>query len=235
MSGVQDPSPLWRTIRNLQRRMRNLETSARMSNGSIGPQGQLKGIDQDENVRFILGKLNETGDYGVELFDRNGMTQLISTGDIIKAQHIIIVQPDATMSALDIRSLSGSWINNLVNIYDWNGLVQTAIKYTGQIVSSLPIYGTALFEAQPRVSLDVQINGIQFGPGGDVPPDIQLQWIATGTLAVGANQLIVSGRGPTSSRPLLPACGAMWYDTTLMKPIWGDPSNQWRDATGTLV
>jgi hypothetical protein len=45
---------------------------------------------------------------------------------------------------------------------------------------------------------------------------------ATGTIA--------TGHGPREARPVNPAIGAMWFDTTLHMPLWWD--GVWRDAMG---
>lgn len=48
--------------------------------------------------------------------------------------------------------------------------------------------------------------------------------------------LLATGYGATGSRPSASTvgAGAMYFDTTLNKPIWSDGTN-WRDATGTTV
>lgn len=51
-----------------------------------------------------------------------------------------------------------------------------------------------------------------------------------------AGTAVVTGSGPTANRPA-PAtakAGAMFYDTTIAKPIWSDGAT-WRDAMGTAV
>lgn len=50
------------------------------------------------------------------------------------------------------------------------------------------------------------------------------------------NSLIkrLSGNGPTTGRPKGPVVGQMFYDTTLLKPIWWNGS-VWKDANGTTV
>jgi hypothetical protein len=49
-------------------------------------------------------------------------------------------------------------------------------------------------------------------------------------------QALQSGRGPTPARPPAAAAGpgAVFYDTTLRRPIWSDGA-VWTDATGAPV
>jgi hypothetical protein len=53
---------------------------------------------------------------------------------------------------------------------------------------------------------------------------------------VKAGSAVITGSGATGSRPnaVTLGAGAMFYDTTLSKPIWSD-GTVWRDATGTTV
>jgi hypothetical protein len=53
---------------------------------------------------------------------------------------------------------------------------------------------------------------------------------------VRAGTAVVTGAAATASRPnaVVAGAGAMFYDTTLSKPIWSDGTN-WKDATGTTV
>lgn len=62
---------------------------------------------------------------------------------------------------------------------------------------------------------------------------VQRGSLLSGSTYKGALQ---SGTGVTGSRPSASTCGAgaMWYDTTLSKPIWSD-GTVWRDAAGTAV
>ncbi|WP_420140143.1 hypothetical protein [Sphingomonas sp.] len=43
------------------------------------------------------------------------------------------------------------------------------------------------------------------------------------------------GQGVSAERPKNPVIGQPFYDITLAKPIWWSPSNDWRDASGTVV
>lgn len=60
--------------------------------------------------------------------------------------------------------------------------------------------------------------------------------IHAGGLELSTTGVLRSGRAATGSRPTAaPAgAGAMFYDTTLSKPIWSDGTN-WKDATGAIV
>jgi hypothetical protein len=66
--------------------------------------------------------------------------------------------------------------------------------------------------------------------------DVTLERTAAGTVGVGAGHAIRTGRAVTASRPSASTVGsgAMFYDTTLSKPIWSDGTT-WKDATGTAV
>jgi hypothetical protein len=79
-------------------------------------------------------------------------------------------------------------------------------------------------------------NGkFQWGAGAGTF-DVSLERTAAGTLGVGAGHAIRTGRAVTGSRPSASTvgAGAMFYDTTLSKPIWSD-GTVWRDAAGTSV
>jgi Pectate lyase superfamily protein len=71
---------------------------------------------------------------------------------------------------------------------------------------------------------------------GSASADVTLERTAAGTIGVGAGHAIKTGRAVTGSRPSASTVGegAMFYDTTLDKPIWSDGTN-WKDATGTTV
>jgi hypothetical protein len=104
-------------------------------------------------------------------------------------------------------------------------------------------FGTATTQAMvQRVTGDTQdrfarlANGqMRWGPG-DAAADVTMERISSGTLGVGAGHSIRTGRAATGSRPSASTVGsgAMFYDTTLSKPIWSDGA-AWRDATGTSV
>jgi hypothetical protein len=66
--------------------------------------------------------------------------------------------------------------------------------------------------------------------------DVTLERTAAGTIAVGAGHAIRTGRAATGSRPAAATVGsgAMFFDTTLGKPIWSTGS-AWVDATGATV
>ena len=71
---------------------------------------------------------------------------------------------------------------------------------------------------------------------GSAAIDVTFERTAVGTVGVGAGHAIRTGRAVTGSRPAAATVGsgAMFYDTTLSKPIWSDGTN-WKDATGTTV
>lgn len=73
-------------------------------------------------------------------------------------------------------------------------------------------------------------SSLLFGAAGDV----QLSRTAASVLSLGADDVIRTGRNVTASRPSASTvgAGAMFFDTTLAKPIWSDGTN-WKDATGT--
>ena len=61
---------------------------------------------------------------------------------------------------------------------------------------------------------------------------------STGSVAVGSGDAFQTGRGATGSRPTASThgVGAVWFDTTLNKPIWVNAAGTgWVDATGTAV
>ncbi len=75
-------------------------------------------------------------------------------------------------------------------------------------------------------------KSIFFGPADDV----RLYRLAADALAIDVADTFTTGRNVTASRPSASArgAGAMFYDTTLGKPIWSNGTN-WRDAAGTVV
>jgi len=66
--------------------------------------------------------------------------------------------------------------------------------------------------------------------------DVTLGRVAAGTLGVGAAHCLRTGKAVTASRPsaVTVGAGAVFYDTTLVEPIWSD-GTVWRDAAGTAV
>lgn len=66
--------------------------------------------------------------------------------------------------------------------------------------------------------------------------DVVMGRKAAGCIGVGDGHVIRTGRGATASRPSASTvgAGAMFYDTTLSKPIWSDGTS-WKDATGSAV
>lgn len=75
-------------------------------------------------------------------------------------------------------------------------------------------------------------------PPTDPPANLWIDFlkVEAGRVPTGASQsrLIFGNWGPRSQRPEFPATGEMWYDTTLLKPIWFDGTS-WRDATGAIT
>lgn len=76
---------------------------------------------------------------------------------------------------------------------------------------------------------------LEWGNGADVQ-DTELSRTAVGTLGVGADDCLRTGRAVTASRPsaVTVGSGGWFYDTTLSKPIFSD-GTVWRDAAGTAV
>lgn len=81
-----------------------------------------------------------------------------------------------------------------------------------------------------------RIDGRMQWSSGTAAIDVTLERTAVGTVGTGAGHAIRTGRAVTGSRPSAATVGngAMFYDTTLSKPIWSDGTN-WKDATGTTV
>lgn len=67
-------------------------------------------------------------------------------------------------------------------------------------------------------------------------PDTSLSRQSAKVVGVAADHCLRTGRNVTGSRPVATAvgAGAVFYDTTLSKPVWSD-GTVWRDAAGTVV
>lgn len=80
------------------------------------------------------------------------------------------------------------------------------------------------------------------GPGGEAgaifgsAQDVVFYREAANVAALGADDVLKTGRAVTGSRPAAATVGegAQFYDTTLDIPIWSDGTN-WRNAAGTVV
>lgn len=79
----------------------------------------------------------------------------------------------------------------------------------------------------------VKLNSASLYPVTDNTHDLGIN--ATRWRHIRARQTVITGTGATGSRPAAATgAGAMWFDTTLGKPIWSD-GTVWRDAAGTAV
>lgn len=83
---------------------------------------------------------------------------------------------------------------------------------------------------------DGQLAWASGGNAGVDALDVTLNRSAPGTLSTGAANAFRTGRGPTSSRPsaAVVGTGAMYFDTSLNKPIWSD-GYRWCDALGQSI
>ncbi|MHC1560536.1 hypothetical protein ACR9E3_16390 [Actinomycetospora sp. C-140] len=91
---------------------------------------------------------------------------------------------------------------------------------------------------EPGMRLTLGADGsLAWGDGATYVPTARLfAGAAPGVLSMPPGQALQSGRGPTPARPPAAAVGpgAVFYDTTLRRPIWSDGA-VWTDATGAPV
>jgi len=147
------------------------------------------------------------------------------------------VQFDDIYSPLSYQTAVTNDETKLFNRSDYNGMTLGDGGYYQSRKSAndriLKFYtGT---DANERFSIDGQ--GIcRWGAGGGSATDVALLRTVPNCLEVGADDCLRTGRNTTANRPSAASVGAgsMFYDTTIIKPIWSDGTN-WRDAAGTLV
>lgn len=129
-------------------------------------------------------------------------------------------------------------------------------RFTGSQLS-----GKQRTDTEDRLRLDFTNGRLYAGPGGATAPVVYLSG-GTGGLVVNGGNLymdndntrdigstsslrpryvrvgtaVVTGSAATASRPnaVTAGVGAMFYDSTLKKPIWSDGTT-WRDSAGTAV
>lgn len=130
------------------------------------------------------------------------------------------------------------WGTGMTAVTDWGPLVLTGVKTKQDIVldSTLAkVFVTGVlftdvagaFRADNGASLATQLAGFWYdGTSGSNTPKFFSQ--TPGAMKVGSS---TTGNRPSAT---LYAAGAMWYDTTLNKPVFTDGTN-WRDASGSVV
>jgi hypothetical protein len=68
-----DPNDLGALLSDYERRLHNLETASGLTNASMS--------DPNGIVRLRLGRLTDTGDYGIEVRNSGGVTVYLANGD----------------------------------------------------------------------------------------------------------------------------------------------------------
>jgi hypothetical protein len=154
--------------------------------------------------------------------------------------------------ATGIEIVSGNpTVDVLGNVY-WNGVgrryggggnadlsvsspVDSSVRIRRQVAAGAALGVFVDGERGTRLQLGSD-GSVGFGDGTGYLPKAELRAGGVGVLSMPPGQVVQSGRGPSTARPAAAAVGpgALFYDTTLRRPIWSDGTG-WTDALGAPV
>lgn len=169
-----------------------------------------------QNCRQGVDFTNDGGGNILRVSVSTGAGQSAYTGTPGSNTTVLLVSEGADARKLN-QSASSVKSNSLVhaNINTGTEVVIGAFGPGGE--AAIDLFGIKLYRSSPflaRLNQSLQIDG---------------------SLFMGAASVVQTGRAVTASRPAPGgSVGAMFYDTTLAKPIFSD-GTVWRDAAGTAV
>jgi hypothetical protein len=172
---------------------------------------------------------------------------------VVDGGHVVLAnQVRFENLATGIEIVSGNpTIDVLGNVF-WNGVgarfggggnadmsvsspVDTSVRVRRQVASgaALAVYVDGERGLRAQIGSD---GSLGLGDGSGYTPKAELRAGAPGVLTMPPGQVVQTGRGPTTARPPAAAVGpgALFYDTTLRRPVWSN-GTAWTDALGTPV
>lgn len=206
-------------------------------------------LDSCYNVRVWGGTFETVGyTYGVTMRNNTSACFIASPGSY----------DNLTLSAL-VHFATGTTVGNVViagalaagvPIADGTGalsnvFISSASSLPSQFYNGVVVTGGSAAVVAPTVEATAFISpgGMTIKPGGGNPIQTQADFFIQTSAAVTVAKILASqsgtfvlGHGATGARPTASTVGvgAMWYDSTLSKPIFSD-GTVWRDAEGTAV
>lgn len=172
---------------------------------------------------------------------------------VVDGAHVVLAnQVRFENLATGVEIVSGNPTVDILGNVFWNGV---GVRYAGggnaDVSVSSPVDSSVRIRRQVATgaALGVYVDGerglrlqlgsdgsLGLGDGSGYVPKAELRAGGAGVLSMPEGQVVQTGRGPSTARPPAAAVGpgALFYDTTLRRPIWSN-GTAWTDALGAPV
>lgn len=195
MSGTNIPGErrLWAAIRDLIRRVRNLESTSRLANAGVSPgsPARIRFYDQFGTVRMIVGSIltadegfetespmeaGEDNNMGILVFAANGITQLMKITDgTVRLSSLNVTQTNFGEVGLKIVSAGADYAGDLFLVVGADEHQRILITPDGQLRATRPANWSPYGHDGVGVQINPDLPGIEFSDSY-LDVDASIRW-----------------------------------------------------------